>query len=161
MPFSTSTFLDDFEHDPNTKTNMLLPWLVVLAGHIFLTSGIPFSPSSPTTNTTHALHRRQCTHRPNSDQYDCDFTLPTLTQIIEHLRDKPHGGMADADHSALFYTNLAYPNTAVTNKELGWIHAYNIAQGIETKVYWLQSNVDFPCKCPAPSAFTQFEVSVG
>lgn len=77
----------------------MLTWLLFLAIHGILITAWPFSASN---NGTLSLIRRECTYRSGSStEFDCDFNLPTIPQIVAHFRDSAHGGNADDTHSAL------------------------------------------------------------
>ncbi|KPI37563.1 uncharacterized protein AB675_3953 [Cyphellophora attinorum] len=119
----------------------MLAWLLLLATQCFVASGWPLSAPR---NETKTLFRRECDYKPGSStDFDCDFTLPTVDQIIAHLRDTAHGGLADDQHSAVFYTNLAYPQGQWNAEQMTWVHTWLKASEMTDKVYWLQGGIDY------------------
>ena len=131
----------------------MLRWLFLLALQCVLIASWPVSPAddidsldSP-TYLTHNLTRRQCVRRTAGvDNFECDFKLPTLVDIIARFRDPAYGGISSTT-SAVFYTNLAYPEFAIKNvPHLRWIALWLVGTGRYSTAYSNFHNVDQICK---------------
>lgn len=102
------------------------------------------------SNTTQALLKRQCSLVPNTGMYACDNMLPTLDQIVARIRDTNDGGLADAEHHAIFYTNLGGGSTELATVQrtslwvLGWLHNRRMQTGF--KFYWWHEHINMRCK---------------
>ncbi|KPI37626.1 uncharacterized protein AB675_3952 [Cyphellophora attinorum] len=99
-------------------------------------------------NVTHHLDRRQCVpkpgRRPGSNEFDCDFQLPSAAQIVEHMRN-PVKGKGIADRYAVFYSNLAYPgkyDPSLTKWVGGWLLKKGMYEDGREQFYWAIDPVD-------------------
>lgn len=73
------------------------------------------------------LEPRQCVAGAQPGQWNCDFKLPTLQQIVERYRDTADGGMASMARAVWFYTNLDQENDAAALADcFGWLLKNNI-----------------------------------
>lgn len=119
---------------------------VVLAVAIFFLAQIsqalpPPYPANRTVDSP-ALVRRECVPRPSAPgQFDCDYELPSLSQIIGRMRDGEHGGRAKADTPVFLYTKLGSPYYAVTSM-LAWFNT----QGNIRNFYSALNALDRPCE---------------
>lgn len=72
-------------------------------------AGYPLDDSSHSSNAertgVNKIFRRQCNWSEAKGDWVCDYWLPSLSQIVDRMQDKPNGGLADVDHSIVFYTS--------------------------------------------------------
>lgn len=103
---------------------------------------LPFTPNNPTTPS---FQRRQCKWDDEEDgYYDCDDKLPSLEQLVERMHDTSNYGKADAEHHAVFYTNLGDSATAPGgNPQLAWLHGWLKNENLE--YYWVNDALDKLC----------------
>ena len=52
------------------------------------------------------LFRRQCVFRREEWKWICDPFFPSLSETIDAMQNKDEGGLADLDHSIVFFTGL-------------------------------------------------------
>lgn len=93
------------------------------------------------------LQRRQCVKDPATGQWDCDFNLPTMLEIVDRYRDTNDGGGAEAHRPVWFYTNLDLDTNNVASIALcrGWmlsnqLDGYYLMSGISLEWYHEQSD---------------------
>lgn len=109
-------------------------------------SGPVPTKSFPALNATSAdLYRRQCVLPTGATTYTCDDRLPTADEIVARIRDTSDEGGADADHRAVFWTNLIHdPSNAFRVEEIGWIQGWMEARGFP--FYWYFEHINMHCE---------------
>ncbi|KAK5386339.1 hypothetical protein LTS13_001976, partial [Exophiala xenobiotica] len=122
---------------------MMFLWLAIF--------GFVCQASSDAQNTT-TLQRRQCAKDPATGQWDCDFNLPTLQEIVQRYRDTNNEGAATADRPVWFYTNLDLAANSAASLALcqGWmlsnqLDGYYVVSGLDLDWYheqfdWIQEH---------------------
>jgi hypothetical protein len=91
---------------------------------------------------TEALHRRECDYDAATNQWNCDDNLPTMSQLIDRMRNKP-GGLATPERHAVFYTNLRDPNMG---RSESWLLTWLNAKGYQDKYYWWAEALSRDCE---------------
>jgi hypothetical protein len=78
--------------------------------------------------TADALSRRQCEYDHPSGDYNCNFNLPSLNQIVAHMHDRVDGGIVTKSARAVFHTNLYDPYGP--ERMYQWIIGWLLANGV-------------------------------
>ena len=120
----------------------------MLSSLLLIASGLCFQVNSwrvdKVPRRLHTLIRRQCEWNDKDQGYtDCDFNLPTLEQLVERIHDTDNYGLGDAQHHALFYTNLDDPGITQGTSE-PWPHGW--MKNEKLKYYWVEDALDWNCK---------------
>jgi hypothetical protein len=125
----------------------LLLLLFLLVAGLNTIPGTAAVPTGTRNNQTHLLHARQCKWSEDYQGYwDCDHYLPSIAELVEHIRDTSNDGRADAEHSVIFYTNLDDDNLApMRNPNNAWMHGWLRKENIE--YYWTGQALNRKCKC--------------
>jgi hypothetical protein len=99
-------------------------------------------------NNTHVFMKRGC--KIGANGWECDDSIPTMTEMVEYLRVKP-GGMARNNRRAAFYVNLGDvdPNLQKGgNEAAAMLVAWCQKNGLEGKYYWWANACDKLCERP-------------
>lgn len=111
--------------------------LIVLLCLIGSTAGFPLDNSSIDLKIertdVNKIFRRQCIWSEAKDDWVCDYWLPSLSQIIDRMRDDASGGLADVDHSIVFYTGLNIPQDEMCSVIEHWASAQKLTY------YWYET----------------------
>ncbi|ETN44803.1 uncharacterized protein HMPREF1541_09678 [Cyphellophora europaea CBS 101466] len=91
----------------------MVSWVLTLLLLLSTCLGYPLNGSfERSKHVIHALNdittlsprrKQQCELNANGG-YDCDNKLPSLKEIVDHMRDIDHAGWADPEHHLAFYT---------------------------------------------------------
>ena len=121
-------------------------FLLVLLLVLNLGSSVAAFPFDQRDNHTKPLQRRQCEWDEDKQNYwDCDFDLPTLAELVAHIRDTSKKGKGDAVHHAAFYTNLDDDNLApLRDPKKAWFHAWLKKEDLA--YYWTGDALNPLCK---------------
>ncbi|KAL2434788.1 hypothetical protein ABEF95_007362 [Exophiala dermatitidis] len=113
-------------------------------------SDITINTANTTSNSSDLhLHRRQCIWIEHTLQWDCDFRLPTMYELVSHYQDGHDAGRATPESSVWFYTNLPMQPAEERAQSflniLGYlmrsgIDAYSVIDG--TNRFWLRTQKD-------------------
>lgn len=77
----------------------MLPYILLL---LFLSTAQARPTRRQDSNSTSHLDRRECVRKKDSLEYDCDFQLPSVAQIVEHLYHPLNGQGVNDQRPALF-----------------------------------------------------------
>lgn len=131
-------------------SSLLLALLATLLCLINKIDALPRDALSldPASNTTNALTKRGCRFNPTNGQWDCDTSIPKISELIAQMRDEP-GGLATTNRVLVFYTNLNDP-ALLPGKDpsLSWVVGWLDANGFKEKYFWWGRCVNQYCKFP-------------
>ena len=112
-------------------------------------------PTDYSRNHTKILQARGCEWIESKEgwhTYECDEHLPTLDEIVAHMRNPAEEGKADDEHASVFYTNLRDPDINVDpggnpNYLFSWMFGWLRAQGLTAEdTYWSMDATNGVCE---------------
>ncbi|KAJ9634989.1 hypothetical protein H2204_005944 [Knufia peltigerae] len=101
---------------------MKLPLIHMVLVFMLLVVGIPkLICTAPAPLDITDSERRQCVKDPQTGQYDCDFNLPSVGQMVARFRDTVDGGRAISEATPWFYTRLWSAHRNPTEQEVQFV----------------------------------------